>query len=370
MIMSKLLSVSIHPKDQSLSKTWYVEYKLENQSRQKKYGKLSSFFTVEEKLIEANRIVDEIQKQFGGIQEKNAGVEFVVKTISSTFESRGNYLRKKSVQTYNSKVIEFVRWYRKNHNTPEVINNGVGHSFVKHLREKKLANKTINAYRATIKEFWPKSMENPFKDTIKLKEESVSYLYFDEIKQQQLSYEIPKKDPQLWLAVQFQFYLLLRPNELRTIKIGQLNLIDQKVQMHGVDAKNHKTMFIAIPDELMPYLQFLKSYPPYFYVFGNKKKPGIKCWGMKHFAYAHQAILKKLGYNTEVYKFYSWKHTGAVMFYLQTADLKALQIQGRWHSLDMVDEYLKNLGVMDLERIKNSFPKIGGAGAAVIRLAQ
>jgi integrase len=371
MIMKKVIAIEIYPKAQDLSSPWFVQYKLDDGKRLKKYGKLSSFHTVEEKLQEAYRIIEAIKAEYGEVKSKHeVSGHYLVRQIMKNFELRCPYVRKKTRSTYATKVKYFCSWFRENSNSPLVKSSGIGHAFVQHLRDKSLTNKTINSYRNTIKEFWPKDEENPFKETIKLKEESVSYQYFDEVKQQQLCYEIPKRHPQLWLAVQLQFYLLLRPNELRTIKVGQFNLVDQKVQVNGADAKNHKTMFIAIPDELMPMLQFLKSYPPYLYVFGQKGKPGLKPWGMKYFSNHHQQILKDLGYNTEVYKFYSWKHTGAVMFYLRTGDLKALQIQGRWHSLDMVDEYLKNLGVMDLEIIQRSFPKIGGNGASVIRIAK
>lgn len=38
--------------------------------------------------------------------------------------------------------------------------------------------------------------------------------------------------------------------------------------------------------------------------------------------------------------------------------VKDLQLQLRHHSLDMVNEYLKNLGVMDSESLLNRFPGI------------
>lgn len=58
------------------------------------------------------------------------------------------------------------------------------------------------------------------------------------------------------------------------------------------------------------------------------------------------------------YGFYSWKHTGAVMAVKGGINIKDLQLQLRHHSLDMVNEYLKNLGVTDSERLLNHFPGI------------
>lgn len=366
--MSKLLSVHIYPKDRDITKTWFIQYKIEGKPPLKKYGRLAKLFTVEERIKEAAKMVAEINKQFGEKAGKKE-VDPILREIQEALKIHSIYLSKKSRATYESKVKEFVIWYRKNKNTTHVEQVGIGHAFVMHLKEKNLSHTTINAYRNTIKEFWPKRLPNPFLETFKLPESRSSYRYFDEGQQNELSRVISSSHPQLWLAIQLQYYLLLRPNELRTIKVGSFLLDERKVCVYGENSKNRKTQYIAIPDELIPSLEFLRSLPPYFYVLGSRRRPGLACHGKKHFPDLHQQILSKLNYNTQVYKFYSWKHTGAVMYYLKTGDIKSLMEQGRWHSMDMVNEYLKNLGVMDIERIRTDFPKIGGKGAAVIKIA-
>jgi len=47
------------------------------------------------------------------------------------------------------------------------------------------------------------------------------------------------------------------------------------------------------------------------------------------------------------------------MYYKATKDIKGLKEQGRWHSLDIVNEYLKNLGALGNEKLSKSFPSIG-----------
>lgn len=368
LIMSHIISIKLYPLDQDPAKLWFIEFRLDNGKKLKKYGNLAKLATLKEKQDEATRLMEEIRETYGGEREKLSS-DSLVRQIEKNFQIRSIYIKPKSVSTYNTKILHFVTWYRAHHNTAEVRETGLGHAYVKYLKGQNLSHTTINSYRETIKQFWPKKMDNPFLETFKLIESRTSFLYFNEAQQQELSFEIARRNPQLWLACEFQFYLLLRPNELRTIKCGQFLLDEQRLRVDGVDAKNNKTMFVAIPDELSPQLEILRQYPPYFYALGNKGKPGIKCWNKKHFSEQHQAILKQLGYNTNLYKFYSWKHTGAVMWYLKTGDIKSLQMQGRWHSMDMVNEYLKNVGVMDVERIKTDFPKIGGSGAAVIKIA-
>ena len=49
----------------------------------------------------------------------------------------------------------------------------------------------------------------------------------------------------------------------------------------------------------------------------------------------------------------SWKHTGAGTFVKNNGNLKDLQTQLRHHSLDQVNDYLKDMGVYQSEFIKN-----------------
>lgn len=58
------------------------------------------------------------------------------------------------------------------------------------------------------------------------------------------------------------------------------------------------------------------------------------------------------------YSFYSLKHTGVVRAVKAGVNIKEIQLQLRHHSLDMVNEYLKNLGVFDLEDIELKLPAL------------
>ena len=67
----------------------------------------------------------------------------------------------------------------------------------------------------------------------------------------------------------------------------------------------------------------------------------------------HLEILKEIKFNTSRHKMYSWKHTGVVTFVKNNGNLKDLQTQLRHHSLDQVNDYLKDMGVYQSEFIKN-----------------
>lgn len=360
------LHFKIYPLDRNISKVWFIKYKHPTTGKDiKLYGHFQACTTLKEKLAEADRLIKSISAEIGMAPTKTnpyPGLN-VPRLIQQKLEERSLGLRSKSIATYQSKVVEFVKWYRFYAHGPEVAGTGVGLAFIKYLKESNRSNTTINAYRNTLKTLF-KSLKkeipvNPFEETPKLREHRKSYLYFDEDLQRELREIMIQEDPELWLACQCQYYLLLRPNELRTIKVGAFNLRSGNLRVEGEISKNSFTQSVMIPEEFTQQLSFTLIYPPHFYLFGKDGRPGITPHAKKYFPDKHQALLKRHNMNTRDYKFYSWKHTGAVMYYLATGDVKGLKEQGRWHSLDMVNEYLKNLGVMDIDRVRYNYPKIG-----------
>lgn len=70
----------------------------------------------------------------------------------------------------------------------------------------------------------------------------------------------------------------------------------------------------------------------------------------------HVRALAACGLNNQGYTLYSWKHTGAVAAAKSNIPIKQLQLQLRHHSLDQVDQYLRQMGVSDLREIAADFP--------------
>ncbi len=374
---NKKIFYKAYPLDRDLTRTWFVQYSIDGGKPQKRYGKLSSLLTLQDRLNEVDRIIEEIKAEYDDshipdIPLSEIQSNDISRALWSALERHCIGLRGKTKAGYESKVRIFLAWYRrKNFPTP---NTFMGFDFIAHLDSKNTNPTTINNYRANLRTFFEYLVtfkvisENPFSATRKMREHRMSYRYFDEHMQRYIAQIIQVENPQLWLACKLQFYCLLRPDELRTIKIGDFNLkYPFSVRVKGEQSKTVKTQFVRIPDALIADLEFLHDWPNHFYVFGQKGTPGIAPRTMKYFPEQHQKILKRLNIDTKEYKYYSWKHTGAVMFYFKTRDLKALKEQGRWHSLDMVEEYLRKLGVMDISHITTEFPVIGAERGTIIR---
>ncbi len=278
-------------------------------------------------------------------------------------------LRKKSHQTYTSKLRIFEKWIEKK-NLQEIevsyINRDLAKEFLNYIiQDKKLSATSRNAYLSTIKTFFKSLLDddiiktNPFDRIEKLPEQRQGKLPFKRQQQLQLKEFIQKYEPQLWLFIQFMFYCLIRPGELRLLKIGDLDIDEGQILIKGEISKNKKSQFVMIPDSFKKELELLKLYlfNQDYYVFSNNGQPGPEPKSRDYFNKIHKKITKDLGFSKS-YTLYSWKSTGAISAVKSGASLKEVQLQLRHHSLDQVDIYLKSMGMLDMNNIKHNLAEL------------
>ena len=89
-----------------------------------------------------------------------------------------------------------------------------------------------------------------------------------------------------------------------------------------------------------------------FYLFTSKGCPGLTLTSRHTLRNYYNQSIKHLNLDKDL-TWYSWKHSGVVKAYKSGIDIKALQRQGRWHSVDMVDRYLKSLGLVENKDFTN-----------------
>ncbi|AEE53716.1 tyrosine-type recombinase/integrase [Haliscomenobacter hydrossis] len=180
--------------------------------------------------------------------------------------------------------------------------------------------------------------------------------YFQKFQIKKLSSAIQAKDPQLWTFVQFLYYCFVRPRELVFLRAGNVLLESEQIYIPGEVSKNKKSEYVSIPKAFLPSLQYILDLPPERLLFPSPQDI-TKPLGFDKMYRRHQKILKENGFG-KGYVLYSWKHTGAVQAVKAGITLKELQIQLRHHSLDQVDQYLRQMGVWDLVNLQENFPAI------------
>ena len=178
--------------------------------------------------------------------------------------------------------------------------------------------------------------------------------YFSQAQVRYLASRMKTDHPVLWLGVQLLYYCFIRPGESRLLKVGDILMEDAKICIPKEISKNKKTQYVIIPEPFREDLEIaLLGRNPAEYVLGDLTPISVN-----HLKYKHQSFLKSLHFDTKRHKLYSWKHTGAVAACQVGINLKQLQMQLRHHSLDQVNAYLRQLGIMDLEDFSSKMPKI------------
>lgn len=350
---------------ESLSKDWYVEYYLIDQIGQKQrfkvYKNINKGNTIEERKAIASVIIDDLLFALNNntLQEKNTKQIFDV--LSEVLNEKKPLLRKKSYLSDLSKIKRFYA-YTSQHNIFEIkkITSLVAQKFVTSLIQELLRPTTINSIIIKIRHFFDilvqrkTIQENPFTGIKLLQESPQGAMYFKDHQIPYIKETIQKENPLLWLACQTLFYCFIRPGEMRNLLVEDFDLIEATVTIRADISKNKKTQTVLIPDgfinELRSYL-IGKDPKAYFLTMGDKQLT------INYLNTEHRKIMDNLGFGKR-YVFYSWKHTGAVKVAKSGVPLKQLQMQLRHHSLDQVNEYLREMGLFEAKELKENFPSL------------
>lgn len=334
-----------------LSKRWRVEYWIPStdhtpDKRVCVYGNINQFQTIKERIEAAHIIINDLPFK------SKTKIDFIEKALLDT----AFHLKSKTVKSYRTvanTVRKFIKPISIEHLTFTQWEN-----YLLHLKNVGLNNTTIYNRQLVMNSLFNKAIEkgytqyNPIVKIKKIKKKSQSLMYFsdDQIKRFK-DYVIHHQMMQLWLGVQLLFYCFIRPGEMREMRIGWINFDYGFIEIPAVYSKNGKTQKVSVPNHFLEYIKPLSEFPNNYYVLSKSHAPGPEQVGTNWLNRYNRIVLDAVKIRGR-YAFYSWKHTGAVKAVKAGINIKDLQLQLRHHSLDMVNEYLKDLGVMDSEDIR------------------
>ena len=336
----------LYPLDKEINRTWFVEYTDLNGKKKKIYGRLNHLPTIEERIKEAESIFKELTGKVYAPQLQNQ----LIRDLSEIFELRQEGCRKKTISAYQTHFFSFCKWYYAN-KCPQVDTLQA----TKFLNSLNVSNTTRNTYRRNLKSFFDdlqrcyqqRYRENPFAHTRKLREASKTKEWFKPAVVPKLI-EAIAKDKQLLLAVKIMFHCFARPNEIRQLKIADINFETKRLRIESNVAKTVRIRYVPIPAELLVDLEFLKLFPDHFFLFGNDGCPGIEHMGRDTLSKRHKKIMEAFKFSSG-YTFYSWKNTGAVkMLMMDRKTMRYISKCMGHHSLDMTDKYFESLGVDEM----------------------
>jgi len=217
---------------------------------------------------------------------------------------------------------------------------------------------TYNKYLTVIRQMFTEiGFGHLVRDEKRVRALSTPAQYFQRHQVESILNKTVEDHPELFLCINFLYYTFIRPGELRQMLVSDIYFEERKILVRGEISKNKKSEFVLIPDCFMPMVAKLIHKRPGDYIIEHPRKPG-EMVPVNFFGNEHRKILLSLGFDTTRFVLYSWKHTGAVSVAKTQVRMKSLQSQLRHHSLDQVDQYLRQMGVIDANDLKVKFPAI------------
>lgn len=326
----------------SLKRKWFLYFQGPT-GRIKVYGKINSFDTYEQRMQEIERLKNEIFAD-------HIPPHTIPQVLRDKLASK-NYTKKKTIQTFESKLNVLFNFLGNRE-----VNRKNMELFFDELNKKHPS--TFNAYRVFLKMiFKDVHLSHLLPDIKRKKAKRTPARYFQTYHIKRLKNYIKEKDLKLLLFIQLMYYCALRPNEIRHIRAGDILLDDGRIYIRGEDSKSTEMNYAYIPDQLTDQLEFIKALDEKEYIFHSRLSTDQPC-SVNLYASKHQKMLKYLGFNVREYKLYSWRHTAAVNLLKSGWSVKQIQLHYRHSSIEVTDQYLRQLKIADFDHIRDQFPNM------------
>ena len=168
-------------------------------------------------------------------------------------------LRPDTMRSYSSFVNLLLGYFNRiNQNqTASMVSKTLAVKFMDYVySERNVSNRTYNNYLKTARVFFNwcvekcYAKENPFLQIkTKRKEDKKRVVIPGEYREKMREY-LSQFNPGLLLVSMLVYYSLIRPTEIRKIKVADVSLKNHCIAIRGDNAKNHHTRYAAIPETI------------------------------------------------------------------------------------------------------------------------
>ncbi|WP_052592700.1 site-specific integrase [Aureispira sp. CCB-QB1] len=338
----KFVKPRLYDADGDLTKQWFVYY-YKNGRRIRSSKGINKHATTLKRKQAAKLLINEILTR-----EKLTYRSKTRRIVDAYLEQKKNTWRPKTYMGHKSIIKSFFFWLGF-----DELNNENVRRFFLHIMEEK-SRTTYKNYKQVIKQILGEAlrlskleMDDLFDGIPSLKTNPTPPNVYSLSNIKRLKNAIREEHPVLWLVCQLQYYCFIRPNEIRFLKVGDVDLDECKIIVHASISKNNKTRYPVIPPAFVQELEIAiqgKHLGEYLCpsVFGNKKQAGVN-----YYANMHRKFLERVGLPTTRYKLYGWKPTGMLQAKKNGASMKYLKEQAGHASIDQTDSYMRAVGWRD-----------------------
>jgi len=280
--------------------------------------------------------------------------------------------RKDSLRSVSSFLKIFGEWLDANHphSTSGDITKEMVVRFMEHVElerkgrdGKALSANTYNNYRKCGGVFFTWMVEKCYcsenhfhKIKAKKKEDKVRIL-IPEQERQKISEYLERKNPHYLLFLKMIYYALIRPKELRMLKVSDLSFAEKRLTVPKEVAKNHHERKVPLPQELL--LDFLElgigRVPSDHFLFGEGFRPSATPLTPKVIESTWSRMREKLSLPMEM-QTYSLRDTGITDMIKNGIDPLTVQQLADHSSLDVTSIYTKHEDPNLRERLSAKMP--------------
>lgn len=374
--------------DRNLSQRWYIEYKIWNEKTEqlelrKKYGGINRYHTIQERWDAARNLLVAVNKELengqtiGSARTKTKQLRdlTVTEALQFAFDVKKQHTRESNWKYYNRIMKVFPAWLEQNGLDRLKIWQLDGHTmhdYFDHLSATVInSNKTYNNYLTSFNALFRvlyKRERSIFPDDIptigfdmRQYETNKHHAYTREQLREVKKACLEMGYSDLWHFIQFIFYTLARPKEIRFLQVKHIEFESDRIYIPGEAAKGKVGEYVDIYAPLKEVIKERKllQYPPDYYLFSTDGKPGPVMLYDRFFWKQHSKVLEETGLNNLSRKFdlYAYKHSGTINLYLSGVELLDIQRQCRHKSPTQTMTYMREL---DLFRKKDHLDKVEG----------
>jgi len=318
-------------------KKWYVDFYIldpvSNQMRRKKYM-LSRYKTANARNEMARQkiawIVENVKNGWNPFVRAVTTREFTkwetvigrYRDYLKTAERKG-LMKSKTVYDYQSRIKNFEQYLSESDIHLIYIyefDRELCVDFLDYLYfDKDVSAVTRNGYRTWLSSFsswlidksYISSDNNPVADIKYMREEEKKREPLSKHALKALREYLTSHNPHFLLACYLEYYVNIRPDEMRYLKIGYIDITNCIVTLPGKYAKNHKRQEVTVPKKVLKLMIDLGVFnsPSQYYVFGPDLHPSAEQIAVNRFRQEWAKMRKALNW-PDSYQFYSLKDTG------------------------------------------------------------
>lgn len=273
----------------------------------------------------------------------------IVQNIDDFIKVKTKELRKDSLRSYKS-YCAFFKKYLTDNGLADLYCISFSHEHAKIMmrfisEQDNISNKTYNNYlnffRILFNYFFKNDYikESPFTSfDIKRVDSKIREVIPSDIRKKIAQYYVEHKlEPYLHI-MQLCYKCLIRPKEILMLKIKNIKFDDKMLIIPSSVAKNHCERVIAIPREIMLYLDTLKNIDGNLYIFSTNYLPGKKLINSRQTGRTW-SIMRAALHLPAQYQFYSLKDTGITEMLELGVPAKLVKELADHHSLEMTEKY-------------------------------